>query len=99
MGTREHRIEVLLTKGVESLGGMCRSWKKSNVPGVPEQIVLLKGLTYFVEVKTSDGDLEETQVREHKRFEEQGIKIIVIKGYDDLSDFLEMLKHVITSKP
>jgi len=98
MGTREHRIELLLYKGVEGLGGMCRSWKKSNVSGIPEQIVLIKGLVYFVEVKTSDGGLEDSQVREHKRFEDQGIKVIVIKGHDDLVDFLEMLRHVITTK-
>jgi len=58
MGTRENKIETYLRDQIKSLGGDTRKWVSPGRDGVPDQIVILNNVVWFVEAKTSDGDFQ-----------------------------------------
>jgi len=89
MGTREHNIESYLEQQVKALGGYIRKWVSINAP---DRIIILKGKSYYVEVKTEDGKLSVGQKREHDRLRVAGASVHTVYGYPGVNTFIGMLK-------
>lgn len=88
MGTREASVEKYLINEIKNLNGLCEKW---GTDGFPDRIVFLKGKTYFVEIKTVDGELRPIQKLQIKRIEQTGNKIYILRGHRDVSSFIDMV--------
>ena len=93
MGARENRVERLLKDEVLKLGG--NSYKWVGLAGVPDQIVIVQGHTWFVEVKTVDGAVSPVQQRRHRDLISVGAKVRVVYGDAGVHEFIKEVKHVI----
>ena len=80
MGVRENKVEKYLDERVIELGGITRKWVSPGRDGVPDRIVIYKGRIIFVEVKVTDGYLEDYQGREHKRLLKAGACVDTVYG-------------------
>ena len=91
MGVRENKVEKYLNDEVSRLGGLTRKWVSPGRDGVPDRIVAYFGNIYFVEVKTTDGDLAEHQTREHERLREKGALVYTVSGHAEVDTFITMM--------
>lgn len=89
MGVREAKVEKYLDTCITRLGGITRKWVSPNHAGVPDRIVILFGVVWFVEIKTVDGRLSETQKREHERLREAGANVTTLFGKDNVDQFIK----------
>lgn len=94
MGVRENKVEKYLDERVTELDGLTRKWVSPGRDGVPDRIVIHKGRVFFVEVKVTDGVIEDHQAREHNRLIEKGANVCVVYGNDGVDVFIreELLK-------
>ncbi len=91
MGTRENKVEVYLDACVKSAGGITRKWTCPSHNGVPDRIVIIQGIVWFVEVKTMDGKLSEVQKREHIRLKEAGARVVTVYGREGVEELIERM--------
>jgi hypothetical protein len=99
MGARENSVESHLDNEIKKIGGITRKWSKSNVNGVPDRIVIIEGLVYFVELKTVDGRLSSSQDREIKRLMAHGANVYCMYGHSDVDVFIRMVKKLLDIDP
>lgn len=93
MGTRENKVETYFKDQIKALGGISRKWVSPGVDGVPDQIVILKGIVFFVEVKTLDeGDLSIAQIREHERLRDNGATVCTVYGHAAVDKLIQDIK-------
>jgi len=92
MGRRENKVETHLKTEVKIIGGVSRKWVSPQHDGVPDQIVILKGVVWFVEVKTVDGVTSPAQHREHARLRNAGANVVTLSGKREVDIFLAQLK-------
>ena len=87
---KESQIEARLVRGVKAGGGMCMKFISPGLLGVPDRIVLTPaGRVIFVELKTENGRLAKIQQWVIGELEKRGAEVRVIKGLDEVKDFLE----------
>jgi len=89
MGVRENKVEKYLDQCVRAIDGLTRKWVSPGVDGVPDRIVILHGAVWFVEVKTIDGVLEDSQKREHIRLKDAGANVMTVYGHAGVDEFIE----------
>lgn len=94
MGVREAKVEKHLGSEVNKLGGLTRKWVSPGQDGVPDRIVILHGVIWFVEVKTVDGVVSDAQVREQRRLQNCGANVTNVYGNAGVDEFIKELKHV-----
>lgn len=92
MGIRENKVEKYLDDEVKFLGGITRKWVSPGRDGVPDRIVILSGVIWFVEVKTTDGKLSEAQKREHTRLRAVNANVVTVYGKEGVDEFIRILK-------
>jgi len=88
----ESKIEKLLVKKIESIGGLC--WKfTSSVVGVPDRLCLLhKGRCLFVEVKAPGKQLRPIQIKRKKQIEELGFKVFVLDSKERVEEVINEIQ-------
>lgn len=87
---REVRIETLLKRKIEKLGGLCIKFISPSMAGVPDRIILLpKGKIYFAELKAPGEKLRPLQIKRKEQIEKLGFKIYVIDSYEKVDEFLK----------
>ncbi len=91
MGVRERKVEKYLNTKVEFYGGITRKWVSPGNDGVPDRIVFYRGKVYFVEVKTTDGELSKVQCREHKRLELKGAEVFTVYGNEGVDAWINVV--------
>ena len=89
MGKRENKVENYLKSEVKKLGGISRKWVSPGRDGVTDQIIIVDGVVWFVEVKTVDGRLSPPQIREHKRLRDAGANVTTVYGEMGVDVFIE----------
>ncbi len=94
MAARENKVERYLDSEVMKLGGITRKWVSPGVNGVPDRIVIVNGLVWFVEVKTVDGRLSPWQVREIDRLRDHGVNALVVYGVEGVDEFIKEVREV-----
>lgn len=86
---REKDIEKILVNEVRKLGGRAYKWVSPGNDGVPDRIVFLPGRPpVFVELKTETGKLSALQEVQITRLRELGQDVRVLKGIQEVRDFL-----------
>lgn len=93
MAARERKIERYLGNEIKKLGGMARKWTSPGRTGVPDQIIMLNGDVWFVEVKTPEGAVSGVQKRELNRIRNAGCNVAVVRGSDDVDSFIKMITY------
>ena len=90
MGVRENRVERYLDSEIKRIGGLTRKWVSPGHDGVPDRIVILNGVS-FVEVKTTDGVLSTTQMREHARLTGAGARVFTVYGEKGVDEYVRTI--------
>lgn len=93
MGREEHKVEDHLRKEVSKLGGVTRKWVSPGRSGVPDQIIILNGVVWFVEVKVIGEFPRDSQMREMKRLEQAGANVTWVQGKVGVDEFIGRLKN------
>ena len=82
---RESKIEKALKAGIEDLGGECYKWVSPGRVGPPDRICVFDfGFLFFAELKSTNGEVEEWQEREHARLKRRGFKVFVLHDLDSV---------------
>ena len=84
----EAKVEAYLKACVEDAGGECIKIKASGVKGVPDRIVIINGVTCFVELKSKSGKLSMHQRKMFSRIHGAGGIIFVLDDKDRIDDFI-----------
>ena len=84
----EKFLEKELKKRIENLDGLCIKFLPFNTAGLPDRIILISGLTFFVELKSKGKKLRPVQQAVHKMFQKVGHSVWVVDDSESLEDFL-----------
>lgn len=91
---REHQVEHYFCRRVKKdLGGMALKWSSPGcADGVPDRVVLLpRGRTIYVEVKTADGKLSSVQKRMQKHMGDLGHRVFTVYGKEGVDRLIELV--------
>jgi hypothetical protein len=83
----EKEIEKHLNNLVKKSKGLSYKWI-STVSGVPDRIVFLNNLVYFIELKTATGRLSPRQEIVFDDIGEQGYPVHILRSKEDVEDFI-----------
>ncbi|MCI6707432.1 MULTISPECIES: VRR-NUC domain-containing protein [Eisenbergiella] len=96
---REKDIEKVLVNEVRKQGGRAYKWVSPGNDGVPDRIVILPGRPpVFVELKTETGKLSALQEVQITRLRELGQDVRVLRGMQEVRDFLKECEAVQNDK-
>lgn len=85
---RESEIERYFVKRVKEYGGEQRKFISPGRKGVPDRILVLLGLVFFIELKAPGKMLRPDQEREHGKLRLQGAKVLVLDSKTAVDVFL-----------
>ena len=89
MGKPEGVIEKHLVKRCNENGFLCRKYVSPGYKGVPDRIVIARGHTVFIELKSAVGKLSELQKREIKRMLLSGADVRVYNNKEQIDAFID----------
>lgn len=91
---RESVIEKALVKRIKSFGGEVRKVAWIMRRGAPDRFVMLPGpqKNMWVELKATDGKVEDHQAREHERMRLCGEIVLVIDSLEAIDRWFPVLK-------
>lgn len=87
--TRESVIETYLKDQIKLLGGLAYKFT-STVNGVPDQILIIDGNTYFVEVKRPGEVLRKNQEYVHEQFLKRGVPVYTVDSIQSINEFIKI---------
>lgn len=85
---RESKIEQHLVKVVKALGGEVRKVQWIGRKGAPDRMVMLPGMTLWVELKATGIKAEAHQLREHKRMTDMGQQVVVVDSIEAIDQII-----------
>lgn len=95
---REKTVEEYFVRRVEELGGMCMKFISPGLSGVPDRLVLYRGLACFVELKAPGKSPRKLQRYVHRQIRKQGIPVFTAdtkEAADRVISFLQNRKEVV----
>lgn len=92
----ESVVEDYFIQQIERHGGLPSKFVSPSMLGVPDQIVLYKGTTYFAEIKAPGEKPRKSQVAVHELYKEYGVDVHVIDTKLGVDTFI---KEVLKAKP
>ena len=96
---KERTVEQYLKDSVEAAGGLCIKVKASGVKGVPDRIVVLEGVTMFVELKSKSGKLSIHQRKLFRKIQAAGGLVFVLDNKDGVDDFMVFCLQNLAEEP
>lgn len=91
MGKPEGIIEDYLIKQSEKNNCLCFKFVSPGRRGVPDRIVIGKGKTIFVELKSETGDLRKQQEFRIQQMTEHGADVRVLNTKTKIDEFFKNL--------
>lgn len=88
MNELERIVEGYLKQQVKKAGGLSFKWTSPARRGVPDQIVIIDGSVWFVEVKRTKGVLTQLQTLTLRQLAEAGANTFVVYGKEGVDEFL-----------
>lgn len=88
----ESAVEEYLGRRIKALGGKYYKFTSPGNSGVPDRIVILRGLVVFVELKQDTGSLSKVQRIQIKGMTANGAKVHVVYGKRGAELFIDWLK-------
>ena len=89
MGVRENKVEKYLNSEIDKMGGITRKWVSPGRDGVPDRIIIVDGTIDLVEVKTNDGKLSPSQIREQVRLSNAGATVATVYGKNGVDEYVK----------
>jgi hypothetical protein len=86
---KESYVESTFHKLIVQCGGY--SWKWNGQKGVPDRVVVYRGVVYFVELKADGGRLSPHQILQHKRLCSLGANVAVLTGITETRGWVNEL--------
>lgn len=87
--TRESEIENYLVERVRDLGGETRKVRWIGRNGAPDRLVMLPGISFWVELKAPGEKVKPHQAREHERMRKYGQRVDVVDSFDGVEAILK----------
>lgn len=87
---KESPIESYLVKLVEKAKGRAYKWVSPGNKGIPDRIVLLEGVAFFVETKATNGRLSTLQKVQHKKLTSLEFTPVVINSKEQAKLWVEL---------
>jgi len=81
---RESKVEKYLVDQIEAHSGYIRKIKWIGRRGAPDRLVIINGLTVFVELKAPGEKLDGHQCREISKMRKAGALVYVFDSYNDI---------------
>ncbi len=91
MGKLEASVEKFLHDSVVDLGGYTYKWTSPQHNSVPDRIVMVWGLVWFIEVKPLGKKPTQGQYREIKRIQDRGLRAGWVQGFLGVDRFLSSI--------
>lgn len=96
MATKSSRFEATLDRyireEVQAIGGMVMLMDPTGKAGVPDVLILYKGIAVFVELKTTAGVVADHQKVFHETLKHHGFPVQVLRGKKQIDEFIDGLK-------
>lgn len=90
----EKKLEASLVKSVKALGGIALKLYGNMYAGIPDRLIIMpKGKTYFVELKSEGIAPRKLQLVRHDELRKMGHEVFVIDTDTKLKDFLKYLEN------
>ena len=89
----ENDIEMYLKNSIRAAGGKCMKFVSPGTRGVPDRICFLKGLCFFVELKSKSGKLSAAQKVAISEFRKQGQHVYVMASRDDIAHLVGLISE------
>lgn len=89
MGKPEGIIEDYLKNKAKENNSICWKFTSPGQRGVPDRIVVHKGITYFVELKSETGELSEQQKLKIKILKDHGAPVYVLNSKQAVDKFYQ----------
>lgn len=86
--TPEGIIESYFKKQIKAYGALPIKFTSPTLLGVPDQIVISQGNTYFCEIKAPGKKPRRSQEKVHDMFNEYGVRVYVISTKDQVDSFI-----------
>ncbi|MGD9698464.1 VRR-NUC domain-containing protein [Acinetobacter sp.] len=86
---RESQIEKALVQQVKALGGEVRKVKWIGRNSAPDRLVMVKGNSFWAELKAPGEKPTPAQAREHERMARMGQRIEVIDSIERIQELLK----------
>lgn len=93
MGKAENKIEQYLRRKAEENGFLCLKFTSPSLSGVPDRVLIGKGLTFFVETKKANGKTQEIQNAVIDQFRKCGAVVYIIDSTDTVDKLFDSLNH------
>ena len=94
MSELEKTIERYLVKQVEDRNGMCLKFNSDSMRGVPDRIVIMRGITAFIEVKAPGKKPREEQARCFDKMTDAGAEVFVVDSKEQVDDMMFLFDDV-----
>lgn len=89
---QESRIEKRLKKEIEKIGGKALKFISPGMSGIPDRLVLFKGIAIFVELKAPGEKLRALQEYRAKELKALGFRVEMIDTVEKVGRFVLDLK-------
>lgn len=89
----EKVLERRLSREVKTLGGWTIKLLSYLVRGLPDRLVLIQGLAFFCEIKTTGKEPPPAQLLMHKKLKKLGFTVYLIDSHESLNEFLKIIKN------
>lgn len=91
----ESVVETYFINQIAIHGGRAMKFLSPSMNGVPDQIVLYNGKTYYAELKAPKKKPRKSQLSVHALFLQHGIQVYTIDTKDKVDDFIQ---HTLQAK-
>jgi len=89
----EKSIEKYLRERINALGGRAYKWVSPGNTGVPDRIVIVRGMVLFIELKNETGVLTTNQRVQLRRLRQYGMQAGVLSSKHDVDTMTFLLGH------
>jgi VRR-NUC domain. len=88
----ERDIEAYLKIRVGALGGLCWKFTSPGNAGVPDRMILIEGIVWFVEVKAPNKVLSRLQAKRIRELHAKGFRAAVVSDMRAVDILIDALK-------
>lgn len=91
--TPEGDVEEYFIKRTKQAGGYPMKFISPSLRGVPDQILLYKGQTYYAEIKAPHKKARKSQEVRFRKFKKHGVHVYILDTREKIDDFIQNTLH------
>lgn len=87
----ENDLEKYFMWQLEKIGGLAIKLNPTGNSGIPDLLILHRGASWFVEMKTGKGEVRPNQREYHRKLNGHGFPVQIIRNRQQVDDFIIQL--------